>query len=289
MTFETQSEWWIQNLRNRKRNPIKRSSESAFRSHLNWLIPHIGQVELDAITNRTLKELAAQLDASAKTVQCYLSTVKAVVASAKDENGDTIYKRTWNTEFIDAPEVANQKTPCFTAEHVADIVARGNGTSLLFKSAAVTGMRIGELLALEPRHVNGRTITVEQTLWNGKTQSPKTVNGYRQVDIPTTLHSDLSNYIGTRSGGYVFTIRTYGNALTKLHSILTELKIERTGFHAFRRFRETYLDRMNVPEKIQEFWMGWSGGKGKMRKHYSKLERDVEFRLAEAERVGMGF
>lgn len=291
MTFNEQSEWWIHNIRNRKRNPIKRSSEVAFRSHLNRLQPMIGNLELGEINNRVLREVAAQLDGKPKTIQCHLSTIKSVIASAKNpDTGEPLYnmKGKWNPEFIDAPEVKDQKTPCFTAEQVADIVKLGNGTYLLFKTAAVTGMRIGELLALEPRHVNGRTITVEQTLWNGKPQSPKTENGYRQVDIPTTLQNDLSSFISSAGGAYVFPTRTYGNGLHKLHKILEQLKIERTGFHAFRRFRETHLDKMNVNEKIQDYWMGWSGG-NKMRLRYSKLQRDVEYRLAEAERVGMGF
>jgi hypothetical protein len=33
-----------------------------------------------------------------------------------------------------------------------------------------------------------------------------------------------------------------------LHSILEELKVEKTGFHAMRRFRSTWLRKQRVPE-----------------------------------------
>jgi hypothetical protein len=44
--------------------------------------------------------------------------VKMVVASAVDEQGEQIYPRKWNHEFIDLPvvEQGKQNTPCFSAE-----------------------------------------------------------------------------------------------------------------------------------------------------------------------------
>ena len=42
-----------------------------------------------------------------------------VLASAVDEQGDEIYPRKWNHEFIDLPEVKDQKTPSFTSEELS--------------------------------------------------------------------------------------------------------------------------------------------------------------------------
>jgi hypothetical protein len=113
MTFTEQSEQWMHSIQTRKRNPIKPSSAAAFRSHLNWLQPRIGALPLADITNRTLKELVPSIEGSPKTVQCYLATVKAVVASALDENGEPLYKREWNSDFIDAPIIGQAKDADF--------------------------------------------------------------------------------------------------------------------------------------------------------------------------------
>ena len=288
MTFNEQSERWMHEMQTRKRNPIKPSSAAAFRSHLNWLQPRIGKMELSEVTNRTLKELVPHIVGSPKTVSCYLATVKAVVASALDENGEPLYKRDWNSDFIDAPTVGKQKTPTFSGEQIADIVARGNGTGFLYRLSAGTGLRIGELLALEPRHFRGRTITVEQSQWNGTIQTPKTVNGFREVDLSAGLSNELQAWIGGRSHGFIFEKpRTYGDALQKLHGILDGLKIEQTGFHAFRRFRKTHLGKMRVPRDLTKYWLGHADSD--VTDSYDKIETDVEFRLAEAERAGLGF
>ena len=39
-----------------------------------------------------------------------------VVASAINEDGDQVYPRKWNHDFIDLPEVTDQHTPTFSAE-----------------------------------------------------------------------------------------------------------------------------------------------------------------------------
>jgi hypothetical protein len=35
-----------------------------------------------------------------------------------------------------------------------------------------------------------------------------------------------------------------------LHAILAEMKPEKRGFHAFRRFRVSYLRKLKVPEDL---------------------------------------
>jgi len=46
--------------------------------------------------------------------------------------------------------------------------------------------------------------TVEQSCWNGKMQSPKTKNAYRQVDLCPALANLLKSFIGDRTSGLVF-------------------------------------------------------------------------------------
>ena len=48
----------------------------------------------------------------------YVPVVKMLVASAVDEQGEEIYPRKWNNEFIDLPVVEKDKqnTPSFSAE-----------------------------------------------------------------------------------------------------------------------------------------------------------------------------
>jgi len=287
-TFQEQSDAWLTYSQNRKRDPIKPSSATQFRSHLRFLNARIGGLPLPEVNNRVLKELAPHIQGSPKTVQCYLATAKAVVASALDEDGQPIYKIKWNNTFIDVPAVLNQKTPMFTSEQIADIVAKGNGEAILYKCAAGSGLRIGELLALEPRHFKNRTLKIEQSQWGNLIQSPKTRNGYRDVDLPSPLAEELSENLRGRETGFIFQEpRSYGGSLLKLHNILSDLKIPQTGFHAFRRFRKTHLGKSHVPRDLVKYWLGHADSD--VTDSYDKIEQDLEFRLAEAERAGLGF
>jgi len=59
------------------------------------------------------------------------------------------------------------------------------------------------------------------------------------------------------------------------------------GFHAFRRFRKTWLRGKRVQEDINNFWMGHAPET--MSETYSRLDLELDLRLAEAESMGVGF
>jgi len=58
------------------------------------------------------------------------------------------------------------------------------------------------------------------------------------------------------------------------------------GFHAFRRFRKTWLRAERCQEDISNYWMGHQPET--MSELYSRMEFEVERRLEEANRVGVG-
>jgi integrase len=96
-----------------------------------------------------------------------------------------------------------------------------------------------------------------------------------------------------RTSGFLFHNRK-GNFLSQtnllrrgLHPALEELKQPKAGFHAFRRYRLTWLRKNRVHADLERFWMGHENetvGDG-----YSKMKEDVAFRLEQAEKVGLGF
>ena len=70
-----------------------------------------------------------------------LQIAKMVVASAVNDEGDQIYPRKWNHEFIDLPQVTDQRTPTFTAEEVAKITKAAEGQlRVLYSLLGGTGL-----------------------------------------------------------------------------------------------------------------------------------------------------
>jgi murein tripeptide amidase MpaA len=72
-----------------------------------------------------------------------------------------------------------------------------------------------------------------------------------------------------------------------LHPALAKLKQPKAGFHAFRRYRLTWLRKNRVHADLERFWMGHENET--VGDDYSKMKEDVAFRLAQAEKVGLGF
>jgi integrase len=101
------------------------------------------------------------------------------------------------------------------------------------------------------------------------------------------------SYYGERREGLLFATRTgkllhQSNLLCRsLHPILKTIGMEKTGFHAFRRFRTTWLRKQHVPEDIIRFWLGHASSD--VTDRYSKLSEDAEFRRSVAASAGLGF
>jgi len=79
-------------------------------NHLDtWINPNMGDVPLEAVNNLALKNLVTVMcdgGLSAKSIGNYVQVVKMVVASAVNEQGEELYPRKWNAEFIDMPAVS---------------------------------------------------------------------------------------------------------------------------------------------------------------------------------------
>jgi integrase len=300
-TFKAQSILWMSNCQSRKRKPMKPVTLVNWQSYLdNHILPFLGSQPIAEVNNASMKTLVEVLvgkGLAPQSIKNICLVVKLMKASAVDENGDELYPMKWNTEFIDAPVVdaRKQNTPSLTGEEVTKILAAIEAEMrTLFILDAATGLRAGELLGLEIRHFDGRSIKVEQSVWRSDVQAPKTQNAYRIVDLHPDVAKLLSEFIGDRKSGYIFCTSKgkplgQSNILRRsLHPVLEKLGIKRCGFHALRRFRNTYLrNYTSCPNGLRNFWLGWSGKD--MSDHYDKIREDAAFRREVAERVGIGF
>jgi len=297
VTFKQQSETWLKRVKTRKRRPIKPATASSWTRYQTWINTVLGEMPFASVNNLALKELVCKMSEakfSPKTMHDYLQVVKMVVASAVNEQGEELHPRKWNHEFIDLPQVTNQRTPTFNAEDITKILAASTGDlRVLFAPLSGTGMRVGEALALEVKDICGTTITVRQGVWNGIVQSPKTASGLREIDVHSTLAALLKEYIAGRKSGFLFQNASgkpisQTNVLKRgLHPVLESMKREKCGFHSFRRYRVTHLRKNRVPEDLLRFWIGHADQS--VTDHYSKVKEDVEFRNVCAENVGLGF
>ena len=286
----------------RKRKPVKPSTLHNWRCILdNHVLPVLGGMPLSDVRNQAMKRLVAGVSdngLSPSTIRNVTNVVKLVVASATDNDGNQLCPMRWNHEFIDMPIACKdqQKRPCFTVEQVMNIVNISNGRMQMAAILlAASGMRIGELLGLEVRHFDGSSFRIEQEVWggDGKVYPPKTSNARRVIDLHSGVANLVRTYIDDRTRGFIFQT-TSGKPVTQtnllrreLHPLLKKLGIARCGFHAFRRFRNTFLRQSQCPPGVLTFWLGHA--EANMSEHYDRSREDSVYRKDVAERMGVGF
>ena len=192
--FRQQADWWIGSVKARKRRPVKPATISGWRDALNaWLLPNLGEKLLADVSNKAIRELVEKMSEgglAAKTIVNYVQVAKLVVASAVNDEGEQVYPRTWNHDFIQLPVVRRDKQhrPTVTDADLKEILSNTKKQKhvMLFSLLAATGLRIGEALALRATDFGPdcRVLHVRRSVWRGQEQEPKTSNAVRVVDIP---------------------------------------------------------------------------------------------------------
>jgi len=300
VTFREQSKCWLEHVQTRNRKPVRANTAEGWKYCLDkWILPAIGDMPLSQVGNPTLKGLVATMKKaglSAKTIDDYIQPAKMVVGSLLDEEGEPVYPRKWNNEFIDMPVVENQRQPVFTGEEISNLLNNCDGFHrMLYALKAGSGLRIGEALAVRVELVSRdrRTIEIQNSTDRGQVGPTKTRAGVRFVDLHSSLAAMLDRFIGGRMSGFLFST-TSGRPMTRqnimnrhFNPLLKKLDLERKGYHAFRRFRVTHLRENRVPEDLIRFWVGHK--ERTMTDKYSKLKADGRFRRGVAEQVGLGF
>ncbi len=90
------------------------------------IYPSLGNYTLRELSKRTIKELVEDMAESLapSTIRDYVNVVKVIVASAIDENGEQLFPRKWNDEYIDAPLVGDQNQPSTTSGRMTKILEK---------------------------------------------------------------------------------------------------------------------------------------------------------------------
>src|SRR6266436_9878486 len=109
MNFKQQAETFIKAAQVRRRNPFSTATVLKYEASLNnHIFPLFGNRDLAEINNNAMKVLVAKLSAeklSNATIVGIVAVVKAVVDSAVDGEGNSLYPVCWNDEFIDLPVI----------------------------------------------------------------------------------------------------------------------------------------------------------------------------------------
>jgi integrase len=290
-TFREQSERWIASLPSRRRRPVKPATIFGWQHALDkWILPTIGDMPLAEVSNAALKLLIETMAAGGlgpKTIVNYALVPKMVVASVVNAEGEQVYTRKWNHDFVGLPIVQKEKQhrPTVNAAQVEELIKRSPYRfAVMFALLAGTGLRAGEALALKRADFSPdfRVLQVTRSIGHGREQAPKTPSAVRDVDIAEPLAMLLRAYAEDKPG-YLFATRS-GRPLAQRN-------VHRSagvGLHAFRRFRTENLRRAGVPEDLIDLWIGHAP-RSVTDLYASGLKNDRVWGREWCDRVGLGF
>jgi integrase len=245
----------------------KPSTQVTIRSHLRkHLVPCFGRWQMREIELEHVQQFISSLKVSGKTAKNIHATMQMLWKSA----------RAWGYVAHDAvsgvvlPKRHRTSRRFFSVEEIRRILASAaEPYSTFYWLAVETGMRAGELCGVRvcDFDLERGLVSVRQSVWRGKFQSPKSENAVRSFALSPRLLSHIADFLkrwepnepellfATRSG-----TPWDANLLVKrkLYPLLDSLGIERGGLHAFRHANSTLMDRLGVPLKVRQQRLGHS-------------------------------
>lgn len=268
-TFESFSKQWFEIYvkTNNKHSEIT-NKESILRVHL---IPFFGQKILDQITGLDIesfkaKEIKAGL--SNKSINNFLIVISRCLKIAQE----------WGV-IEKVPRIKLLKVQIQKFDHLLEEECKlllNNCDGVLRDMVLValkTGLRFGELIALESKDVDtiNNQLTVKQSLYRGlmggtKSNKIRFIPLLNDVSEILQLRSKRNNYVFTKDNGDFL---SHAPCLTLLHQACKKADLRKIGWHTLRHTFASQLAQHGVSITIVKELLGHSDIKTTMR--YSHL------------------
>lgn len=244
------------------------------------ILPYLGNVRVKALTsaqvNAWLVALPDKDNISRTSSNQCLDTLSKVMGYAVKLG------IAQNNPCTRVENLGNDSTPvaAFTAEEIKAIIASPEDWKnvhyrLMCLTSAITGMRIGEVLALMPKNVHPTYIDVIYNMSPVDGLGPTKSKQPRRVPIIPMLYSELEVWFPSNPDGFIFSpdgVKPYcaSTVAAGLKARCKKLGIEGKTFHSFRSFFDSVMMANNVNESVVRKVIGHRDKK--MTEHYLRIE-----------------
>jgi integrase len=270
---------------------VKPSTLRGYRSSIEaHLMPAFGSLAIEDVTTAEIERWMADFRGSVRTRNKLLIQLHGILGRARKAYG---LSGNAAAEVERFPQRRSGDIDVFSPEEVWALVraASSDQDGALFLTAAFTGLRMGELLALRWRDVDfaGRTVRVRASYYAGALTTPKSGKA-RAVPMAPDVASALAqlgdrvDWVGDddlvfvgEAGGHVD-----GSALRRRYKgTLSQAGLRSLRFNDLRHTFGTRMITKADIRRVQE-WMGHADIQTTMRYlHYAPREEDAEL-VAEA-------
>lgn len=281
--FTPQSRWYKNKSLSKS---IRQRTIISFTSILNVrLIPFFGEMYLDEITPANVRDFRIGLSKELKnsTINVTIGVFNIIMNYAVEEN---YIKKSPVTKSVSRLTEDTQRE-AYSLDELKQLLVpewEPYDAWLFILTAAVTGLRLSELIGLQPDQLHDNYIDVCHQWAVNKLDFVKTGEN-RFVTCPPVLISMLKEYCDERD--FIFWSKTsYGSPIGQqyikyyLYKHYTDemerkRKEVKLTFHSLRHFFNTYLVFKNIQESKINFIIGHSTKKGSMLNLYTTWKPEM--------------
>src|SRR5262249_41438866 len=161
-----------------EKRDIKPSTAYSFQSMLdNFALPWLGKKLIDQIHPEQITELLNKLAKDGKSGKYLLNLYSMLRTMFEVASDYGFIAQSPIKRKLHRPRSRRSEKPALSAEQIRTVLQKvPDEYRLLFLCVAITGLRVGELLALRWQDVDftGARLSVNHNLWRGRLVSPKT-------------------------------------------------------------------------------------------------------------------
>ncbi len=257
------------------RKAVKPSTQKSYDCVLkNVVLPSIGQLRMVDVSPLAIEQLMKkrlESGVKSKTVRNDLAVVQGIFSLAMDN--DLVSRNPVRKRH--KPQLVRMEKPTWNAQQVLHIIsAVPEEFQALFICVSLTGLRLGELLGLQWKHIDfeKQILTIKQALWNGQLLPPKTAGSVRSIPFGPALRMALRRHWNgsthRRPEDFVFSKKDgrplSGDVLRRdvlyptLDRLGFSLEKRAAGFHAFRHSAASFINAETGNLKLAQKLLGHS-------------------------------
>lgn len=244
------------------------------------VLPHLGKHAVSRLTAKQINEWLVNLPETDKLSRTSSNQCMDALSKVMDHAVKMGIVRQNPCREVESLGNDSTSVAAFTFDEVKAVIGNMEDWKnplhrLMCITASMTGMRIGEVLALQPCNVHEDRIDVR---WNySQTDGLRKTKGKydRVVPISGYLYGLLSEQFPVNPEGFIFSGNgdkpyTASTIAVAMRNRCEELGIEGKSFHSFRSFVDTQMLAQNINESIIRKMIGHKDAK--MTEHYLHLE-----------------
>jgi integrase len=276
------------------RSELKPKTYDGYMDSLKVLKPHIGGIELRKVRTADIEDILKAVRAAKPRANSTMKHFKWFLSG--------VFRFAVRRGFITVNPVPDAKAPkgitteethaCMFTETQTMLKALKEPTRTIILTAALTGLRIGELAGLKWDDIKGDELHISRQIQHGEVFETKTEDSKATIPLVATVKDALEKHRRQSRGEFIFTGNRDAKPIVvdnvKRRAIDPAFKkagLSWHGWHSFRRGLATELKKLGVDDLIIARLLRHGGGSVTQVHYIKTVPKTAQEAMRKAERA----